>query len=459
MKKQTILAGLLLAASTSFAQVKVASNGYTGIGVGNTIPLTKFQIGDIWTFYDGGADKEICRNARYASMQYWRIKTGASSLISFDVDGNILFKTSPSCTSCTSGTAITNWSNVIIKNNGSIGLGTTSPLAKLEIISEGDPAFSEWNVNGLQIRGTNHALYMGVNSTSGVSYIQSVHVSTTQKPLLLNARGGNVIIGRTTPTTGYLLDVNGKIYASGSITSSDERLKSNIKNVTTETEKLYKLQGKSYTKTLEPTDMAQERDTTTFFEYGYLAQELKEVFPELVSQDTVTGYYGVNYVALIPVIVEALKDQRKVIDKQQQRIEQLEKGCVAANTLKSLNTNDASAGSIGSTGSLTTSSATTAIQEMHLSDNSETGTLKLYQNAPNPFNERTVIQCFVPQNIQKAQLCVYNMKGIRVQCLSITERGTVEIHIEAGALSAGVYSYVLIGDGAASDTKQMILTK
>ena len=442
MKKQTILAGLLLAASTSFAQVKVASNGYTGIGVGNTIPLTKFQIGDIWTFYDGGADKEICRNARYASMQYWRIKTGASSLISFDVDGNILFKTSPSCTSCTSGTAITNWSNVIIKNNGSIGLGTTSPLAKLEIISEGDPAFSEWNVNGLQIRGTNHALYMGVNSTSGVSYIQSVHVSTTQKPLLLNARGGNVIIGRTTPTTGYLLDVNGKIYASGSITSSDERLKSNIKNVTTETEKLYKLQGKSYTKTLEPTDMAQERDTTTFFEYGYLAQELKEVFPELVSQDTVTGYYGVNYVALIPVIVEALKDQRKVIDKQQQRIEQLEKGCVAANTLKSLNTNEP-----------------TTTQEMYLSDTQISETLKLYQNAPNPFNERTVIQCFVPQNIQKAQLCVYNMKGIRVQCLSITERGNVEISIEAGALSSGVYSYVLIGDGTASDTKQMILTK
>jgi len=188
--------------------------------------------------------------------------------------------------------------------------------------------------------------------------------------------------------------------------------------------------------------MAQERDTTTFFEYGYLAQELKEVFPELVSQDTVTGYYGVNYVALIPVIVEALKDQRKVIDKQQQRIEQLEKGCVAANTLKSLNTNEP-----------------TTTQEMYLSDTQISETLKLYQNAPNPFNERTVIQCFVPQNIQKAQLCVYNMKGIRVQCLSITERGNVEISIEAGALSSGVYSYVLIGDGTASDTKQMILTK
>ncbi|MCL2327858.1 MAG: T9SS type A sorting domain-containing protein, partial [Bacteroidetes bacterium] len=118
------------------------------------------------------------------------------------------------------------------------------------------------------------------------------------------------------------------------------------------------------------------------------------------------------------------------------------------NSLKSMNTGDAS-----------TSSATTATQEMYLSDSQISETLKLYQNAPNPFNERTTIKCFVPQNIQKAQLCVYNMKGIQVQCLSITERGDVEIHIEAGALSSGVYSYVLIGDGAASDTKQMILTK
>jgi len=88
-----------------------------------------------------------------------------------------------------------------------------------------------------------------------------------------------------------------------------------------------------------------------------------------------------------------------------------------------------------------------------------TETMKLYQNAPNPFNERTTIKCYVPERIQKAQLCVYTMQGVQVQCITITERGNVEIQIEAGALSSGIYSYVLIGDGTASEAKQMILTK
>ncbi len=251
--------------------------------------------------------------------------------------------------------------------------------------------------------------------------------------------GGAVGIGKN-PTAG-LLDVAGNIYMNGTLVSvSDERLKNNIKDITSETGKLYKLQGKSYIKSLAPTfemvndTMREVKDTTTFFEYGYLAQELKEVFPELVSQDS-EGYYGVNYVALIPVIIEALKDQ-------QQTIAELKK------ELASKETNN-----------LLKSAKIETIQNMYLSDNANVEDLKLYQNAPNPFNERTTVKCFVPEQFQKVQLCVYNMQGVQVQCLTITERGAVSIEIEAGALSAGIYSYVLLADGVASETKQMILTK
>ena len=62
-------------------------------------------------------------------------------------------------------------------------------------------------------------------------------------------------------------------------------------------------------------------------------------------------------------------------------------------------------------------------------------------------------------SISQTELCVYNMQGIQVKCLPVTERGTVDIQIQAGQLSAGVYNYFLIGDGKTSDTKQMILTK
>jgi len=87
-----------------------------------------------------------------------------------------------------------------------VGIGTTNPQAKLEVDAEGDPTNTEDNpTNGISIKGTDQSLYMGVKSSSHVSYIQSVDYGTAVAPLLLNARGGNVGIGTTTPASN--LDV------------------------------------------------------------------------------------------------------------------------------------------------------------------------------------------------------------------------------------------------------------
>jgi len=55
--------------------------------------------------------------------------------------------------------------------------------------------------------------------------------------------------------------------------------------------------------------------------------------------------------------------------------------------------------------------------------------------------------------------CVYDMQGIQVKCLDIIERGNVNVIIEAGKLTLGIYTYLLLGDGKTSEAKQMILTK
>jgi len=415
-------------------------------------------------------------------------------------------------TSGASGVGETWQSGVQLRNHKSNGSGWMFGIkAYNESTGSGDVTMYGADLQNIRTAGTGLMIGIDVSNTNSSGTTYGAYVSSTSSDITSSiyniystVSGGNpnfrysgyftggkfvvmngdVGIGKN-PTLG-MLDVAGNIYANGNFVASDERLKSNIKDVTTETEKLYKLQGKSYIKTIAPTfeivndTIREKKYETEFFEYGYLAQELKEFFPELVSQDTVIGYYAVNYTALIPIIVEALKDQRKTIETLQtgvkpkeeekqyekqydiesllQRIEALENtitgltNCCANNSLKSMNTNDASA---GSTGSLTTG---TAIQEMCLSD-ANIDAMKLYQNAPNPFNERTTIKCYVPERIQKAQLCVYTMQGVQVQCLTITERGSVEIVIEAGTLSSGIYSYVLIGDGAATDAKQMILTK
>jgi hypothetical protein len=48
---------------------------------------------------------------------------------------------------------------------------------------------------------------------------------------------------------------------------------------------------------------------------GFIAQELKEVFPELVYQETDSSEYSINYIGLIPILVEALKEQQILIEE------------------------------------------------------------------------------------------------------------------------------------------------
>ena len=60
---------------------------------------------------------------------------------------------------------------------------------------------------------------------------------------------------------------------------------------------------------------------------GVLAQEIQEVFPELVSEDD-NEMLAVNYQALVPVLINAFKEQQGEINRlkdQEKRLERLEK--------------------------------------------------------------------------------------------------------------------------------------
>jgi hypothetical protein len=54
---------------------------------------------------------------------------------------------------------------------------------------------------------------------------------------------------------------------------------------------------------------------------GFVAQDLQRVFPELVKTDS-SGFLYVDNMGLIPVIVEALKEQQSQIEQQQQQIDE-----------------------------------------------------------------------------------------------------------------------------------------
>jgi len=81
----------------------------------------------------------------------------------------------------------------------------------------------------------------------------------------------------------------------------------------------------------------------------------------------------------------------------------------------------------------------------------------LYQNAPNPFSQNTVIKYFVPYESKQSFLYVYDLKGTQLRSYNLN-KGDCNVTIYGNELIAGVYLYSLVVDGRMVDTKQMILT-
>jgi len=83
----------------------------------------------------------------------------------------------------------------------------------------------------------------------------------------------------------------------------------------------------------------------------------------------------------------------------------------------------------------------------------------LYQNVPNPFNETTIIQYSLSDDINNAQILIFNMQGTLIKSYTNLGKTTGEISINGGEFNAGMYMCSLIANGKEIDTKRMILTK
>lgn len=157
--------------------------------------------------------------------------------------------------------------------------------------------------------GTNTGLFISnASNGSGLEY----GIRTLGEDL--NYFHGDVGIGISVPNVA--LDVSGSIEYTGTITDvSDRRLKKNIHNLTGSLEKVLVLRGVSFE--MKDPELS-ERE-----EFGVIAQEIEKVYPELVFTDP-EGYKSVNYVGLIAPLIEALKEQQKILEQQSLTIESLQ---------------------------------------------------------------------------------------------------------------------------------------
>lgn len=110
------------------------------------------------------------------------------------------------------------------------------------------------------------------------------------------------------------LSVNGnasKSVAGGWLANSDRRLKKDINQISGKTalEKIQNMRGVTYFWNDDKTGI--ERPDN--LQYGFIAQEIMEVFPEKVTEDNL-GYYQTAYGDYDPIFVEAIKELKNEVE-------------------------------------------------------------------------------------------------------------------------------------------------
>jgi|GEM_PF-2641285 len=220
-----------------------------------------------------------------------------------------------------------------LNGNGSVGLGTFRPRAKLHVASTSggfilQDTDSELNGathnNSIQFHDSTDAI------TGLLGFSTNVELLTIQNRNDNGAIGfyagglfermritsaGNVGIGVVNPTTPLQMGSGARVTAAGVWTNaSDARLKTNVQDMRYGLKEVMKLRAVNY-------DM--KKGGTP--QIGFLAQEVQNIIPEVISGregDIEKGEtLGLSYGQLLPVLTKAIQEQQKVIEQLQADLE------------------------------------------------------------------------------------------------------------------------------------------
>lgn len=224
---------------------------------------------------------------------------------------------------------------------GNVGIGTTDQTHTLVVHgtnADAVPVLSLRSGNDNAVFNNGAQIGFGYNATSEYShFIHTRHNSTGAAgnamdfylsdgstasnsvtsgsvQVMTLAGTGNVGIGVTNPSVKLEVagdaTISGKFNSNGIQESSDARFKKNVSKIENALENVMKLEGVTYNwKVNEFPD----RNFTNRTEIGVIAQEIEKIYPELVSTDA-EGYKAVQYSHLVPVLIEAIKEQQAEIN-------------------------------------------------------------------------------------------------------------------------------------------------
>jgi hypothetical protein len=211
--------------------------------------------------------------------------------------------------------------------------------------------------------------------------------------------------------------------ANGPAITSDRRMKEDIRYFSEGLSMLMKLKPMTY--------LWKNKSIDKDKHYGFVAQELQEVFPDaIVKGNSEKDTLGVIYTELIPVLTKAIQEQQVLIEKQNAQIEKLNTAIFAQNANGVSNKNVESNG---------------ILNKLPV----------LFQNVPNPFGSNTNIDYFVPNGTIQAGITVYDINGKLIYSFTIDKTGFGRVELNDSEIAQGNYFYTLIVDGKVIDTKTM----
>jgi len=250
--------------------------------------------------------------------------------------------------------------------------------------------------------------------------------------------------GGTTNWSGFFagnVQIQGNLFNGTTLIFSDAALKTEVDQIGPVGQQLAALRPKRY----RYSDAAQERmNLSDGVQFGFIAQEVQEVLPELVSSTTLPAVLdslgnevspemavnAVNYNSIIPLLVAGYQEQMSTLNELRDRLSELEHQlaacCANPDGVRSLPQGNTEPTGLG---------------------NDLTGTDKL-RIQPNPFNERTTVYYTVDRG-GRTQLLANSSDGreLRVLQEANLEAGSYQFEWDTASLAPGLYYVTLLLDG------------
>ena len=270
-----------------------------------------------------------------------------------------------------SPTDSSNSSAFVIDSANEIGIGVTDPLSRLHVgggsdvtpagggfVTIGNASGSNIAIDSNEIMARNNgtAATLALNAEGGEVRVNSGG-SRDSDALEIRGRvyfdnGGNSgmrITGTQSSPTNALFEptayeeglVGGssmpfwrmysrEFYAETPLqyrTYSDRSLKEEVQPIANALQIVNALEGVTYKLSKHPMDkrdrqLTQEQEYDRRNQLGFIAQDVEKVLPQLVSEDEFSGLQSVGYMGVIPILVEAIKDQQRQIDELRAQLEQ-----------------------------------------------------------------------------------------------------------------------------------------